>query len=84
MDLGPLPLFGVLLLPLLGLAAWSLRPSQPRRVSPRAFALGGRDPLFRLLFDAEGRPRRYAWCVPVAGGVLMLIGAGLAWWVVTH
>lgn len=61
------------------LAAWSLRPSQPRPVRAAHFNLGEKDPFFRWFFNADGMPRRYAFCVPLALAVLFLAGALFAW-----
>ena len=51
---------------ILGLAAWSLRPQQPRAVSPRWFIGGAKDGFFLLLFNPSGLPRKFAWCLPVS------------------
>jgi hypothetical protein len=59
-------------------AGWTLRPGQPRHVSRRWFRLGSKDPFFYGVFNAAGYPRRYAWCVPVAFGVLFVAVVWLA------
>jgi hypothetical protein len=60
---------------LLLLAAWSLRPGQPRTVSSRWFIGGANDGLFLLLFTREGLPRKYSWCLPasLALGFILVI-----------
>jgi len=57
--------FSVIALVLLGLASWSLRPTQTRTVSPRWFIAGAQDPFFYFFFNASGLPRRFAWCFPL-------------------
>lgn len=65
-------LSSILVFGLLALAAWILRPDQSRAVSTRWFRGRERDSLFRLLFDAAGRPRRYAWCVPIVWALVWI------------
>jgi len=58
---------------ILALAAWSLRPSQPKAESSRFFIGGANDGFFRLLFTAKGFPRRYAWLFPIAVALLFIV-----------
>jgi hypothetical protein len=47
------------------LAAWALRPSQRKAIGPFSLARRRLDPFMRVLFNAAGYPRRYAWYVPL-------------------
>jgi hypothetical protein len=71
-------MFTVAAVVLLGAAAWSLRPNQPRPVSSRWFRLGSKDPVFYGLFNSAGYPRRYAWCLPLVFGLLFVVVVWLA------
>ena len=66
-------LFSFLAVLILGLAAWTLRPMQARSVSPARFKLGERDPFFYLLFHPSGRPRAWAWCVPLTVAAVSVV-----------
>ena len=63
---------------ILALAAWSLCPQQPRAVSPRWFIGGAKDGFLLLLFYPDGRPRKFAWCLPVFVG---LVSIAVLWFV---
>ena len=61
----------------LAFAAWSLRPQQSRAVSSRWFIGGKEDLFFQLLFNANGMPRKYAWCAPLL--IALLLVAVMFW-----
>ena len=61
----------------LALAAWSLRPWQSRPVSARWSVVGPQVTLVRILFNASGKPRKYAWCAPL---VVALLLVPVMWW----